>query len=166
MKKEEKIRLHLGCGDMILPGWINVDLFCELADIQADVRKLPFPDNYADEIYSSHVIEHFNFKEAFEVLREWNRVLKPGGTIMIETPDMLASCKKFVESSDEYRIANLYPHFFSEPWRGSGFYHLFLYTETQLRWTLEQCGFKNCQRQFAPRYIGKEDICLGMKAEK
>jgi len=160
------IRLNLGCGDLLMKGWVNVDLYCELADVKSDVRKLPFPDEYADEIYSSHVIEHFHFKEAFEVLREWNRVLKPGGKITLETPDLYLSCKKFVESDNDYRVANLYPHFFSEAWRGPGFYHLFLYTEEQLRWTLGVCGFKNMNRIRANRYIGKEDICLGMTAQK
>ena len=159
------IRLNLGCGDLIMKGWVNVDLYCELADVKSDVRKLPFPDEYADEIYSSHVIEHFHFKEAFEVLKEWRRVLKPGGMITLETPDLYASCKKFVESDNDTRLG-LYAHFFSEAWRGPGFYHLFLYTEEQLRWTLEVCEFKNVARIRANRYIGKEDICLGMTAEK
>ena len=65
-----KIKLNLGCGEQILPGYINVDLYCDKADIKADVKKLPFDNDYADEVYSSHVIEHFDFKESWDVLEE------------------------------------------------------------------------------------------------
>ena len=108
------IKINAGCGDMILKGYINIDLYSEFAEVKADIAHLPYRDNYADEIYSSHTIEHFNFKEAFSVLRDWHRVLKPGGIIVIDTPDMLASCKKFVEG-DEHTRVGLYSHFFSEP---------------------------------------------------
>jgi predicted O-methyltransferase YrrM len=109
-------------------------------------------------------LEHFHFREAFDVLREWKRVLKPKGILRIETPDMLKSCKAFVGSDEQGRI-NLYSHFFSEPWI-SGQVHKFLYTETQLRWTLEEVGFKNIRIIPALRYIGRENICLGAECEK
>ena len=155
------MKLNLGCGDMILKGFTNCDLYNPAADVKCDARLLPFEDNSVEEIYTSHVIEHFDFKEVFEVLKEWKRVLKEGGKLVIETPDLLASCKKFVELDEQGRIS-MYAHFFSEPWTSPGQCHKFLYTETQLRWTLEQAGFKNLVRIPALRYVGREDICLGM----
>lgn len=159
------MKLNLACGDIIVPGWINVDLYNPKADLKCDVTRLPYEDNSVEEIWASHIIEHFHYYEGFDVLREWLRVLKPGGKIMIETPDMLASCKLFVEGNEQDRI-NLYGHFFAQPWLGPGQVHKFLYTETQLRWTLEQCGFKNIQRVVAKRYIGNENRNLGMEAYK
>ena len=159
------IRLNLACGEIIIPGWINVDLYDSHADVKSDVSKLTFEDNYADEIWASHIIEHFHFFEAFDVLKEWLRVLKPGGKIMIETPDMLASCKKFVNGSEQDRV-NLYGHFFAQPWVGPGQVHKMLYTENQLRWTLEQCGYVKIKKVPALRYIGGEDQNLGMEAYK
>jgi predicted SAM-dependent methyltransferase len=158
------MKLNLGCGDLLLEGFINCDLFNSSADIKCDVKKLPFEDNSIEEIYSSHVIEHFNFFEAFEVLKEWKRVLKENGWLIIETPDLLASCKKFVESNEQERIS-MYGHFFAKPWI-EGEIHKFLYTEIQLRWTLEQLGFRNITKQKAFRYIGREDICLKMVCQK
>lgn len=55
-------------------------------DVVADVRKLPFPDNYADEARAIHIIEHFYAWEALDVVREWVRVIKPGGQLAIECP--------------------------------------------------------------------------------
>ena len=159
------IKLNLGCGDIVFPDYINIDLYSEKADIKADIRKLSFSDDYADEIIAYHVIEHFDFHEAFEVLKEWKRVLKPGGRLMLETPDFLKSCKAFI-SADEQNKIGLYSHFFSEPWKNSGFVHKFLYTENQLRWTLEQIGFKNIAIGVPIRYTGRGDVHLRMECIK
>ena len=152
-------KLNLGCGDVMLEGYINCDLYYEQADINCDVKKLPFEDNTIDEIYASHLIEHFHFHEAFDVLREWKRVLKDGGSIVIETPDFLGCCKRFVNADERGRI-DMYSFFFAKPWM-AGETHKFLYTEGQLMWALNQVGFHNLVRQPAVRYSERgQDICL------
>lgn len=158
------LKLHLGCGDIILDGYVNVDLYNPKAELQCDIKKLPYEDNSVDEVLSCHVIEHFDFKEAFDVLREWYRVLKPDGYIITETPDFLGSCQAFVNGSEEERI-NLYGHFFAKAWL-PGQTHKFLYTENQLKWTLANVGFKNIYRVPALRYIGMEHLCLKLVAQK
>ena len=55
-------------------------------DVTSDIRKLPFPDNYADQIRAIHVIEHFYAWEVSDIVKEWVRVLKPGGDLAIECP--------------------------------------------------------------------------------
>ena len=45
---------------------------------------LPFKDNTLDYVLSSHVIEHFF--DPVKALREWHRVIKPGGYIFIIAP--------------------------------------------------------------------------------
>ena len=99
----EKIKISLGCGIDLQPGFINIDLY-SLADlkakkgvlskarvrgkyIQSDVRKLPFKDNYADYILASEILEHIPLKDLNNTLREWVRVLKPGGRMVITCPD-------------------------------------------------------------------------------
>lgn len=57
-------------------------------EVVADVRDLPFPDNYADEARAIHVIEHFYVWEALDAVKEWVRVLKPGAQLAIECPDL------------------------------------------------------------------------------
>jgi predicted SAM-dependent methyltransferase len=158
------MQINIGCGSMILEDYINCDLYNDKADVKCDAKLLPFEDDSVDKIIAIHLIEHFDFKEAFIVLKEWYRVLKKDGILWIETPDFLESCRKFVFSNEQERI-NMYSHFFSEPWI-PGQIHKFLYTETQLRWTLENCGFKNILRKEAKRYINLENITLGMEAMK
>jgi len=55
-------------------------------DVVSDVRKLPFPDDYADEARAIHIIEHLWPWEALEVVQEWVRVIKPGAQLAIECP--------------------------------------------------------------------------------
>ncbi len=45
---------------------------------------LTYPDNYFDRLIACHVLEHLS--EPHKVLREWNRVVKPGGIISILLP--------------------------------------------------------------------------------
>lgn len=48
-----------------------------------------FDDNTFDEIYASHVLEHFDYaKELVLVLKEWHRVMKPGGKLYVSVPDL------------------------------------------------------------------------------
>ncbi len=85
------VRLNLGCGYRLLPGFTNVDLagnWCKTPpDVVADVFKpLPFNDGVADEIHAYHVAEHAYRYEIDAILTDWVRVLKPGGTLVLELP--------------------------------------------------------------------------------
>lgn len=75
-------------------GWTCVDLGPRpedgwIPDVVADLRKapLPWPDDSADYIYSSHFIEHITHAEARVFLRECHRILKPGGVLRIIWPE-------------------------------------------------------------------------------
>lgn len=51
-------------------------------------RPLPYPDNAFDAIYSYHILEHLTPEAGLRVMREWHRVLKPGGICRVSTPDL------------------------------------------------------------------------------
>ena len=56
----------------------------EQIDVLYDGRHLPFPDQHFDSVFSTEVFEHiFNLPE---ILKELNRVMKPGGKILITCP--------------------------------------------------------------------------------
>ena len=50
--------------------------------------RLPYSDNRFDAIFFTEVLEHIAIKDPIEILREFNRVLKPGGMIVISTPNV------------------------------------------------------------------------------
>ena len=81
------MKINLGCGNDILPGYINVDINPSSDKvIKCDVEKdkLPFKDNFADQLYARDVLEHITNLIPF--LNECFRVMKPGGVFIIEVP--------------------------------------------------------------------------------
>jgi SAM-dependent methyltransferase len=88
------ILLNLGAGGHTAPSdvlgsmtEVKVDIRPP-ADVVADIRSLPFADEYADAVYSSHVIEHFDERELVPMVSEWRRVLKTGGRMHVNCPDV------------------------------------------------------------------------------
>ncbi len=87
--------LHLGCGDHLIPGFINADFFRvpfasrrPNPDWSLDVRR-PFrcPSEFFSGIFSSHMVEQLTPGEVLNLFHECHRVLKPGGGIRIVVPD-------------------------------------------------------------------------------
>jgi len=78
------IKLNLGCGPVHLEGYTNIDVVeSDKPDIVCDITKLPFEDNYADEIRMDAVFEHLWRHQQIPALTEWARVLKPQGKLVI-----------------------------------------------------------------------------------
>jgi SAM-dependent methyltransferase len=98
-------RLNLGCGDKILPDCINVDVAPSRRGLKPDVlcdlhQLTAFEDDSIDQILSVHVVEHFWRWEVVGVLKEWVRVLKPGGVMMLECPNLIAACQELLQNPD------------------------------------------------------------------
>jgi len=94
------MKLHLGCGKHNIPGFVHVDAvdFPHI-DHVAQIDNLTFlPDNSVELIYNCHVLEHFKRKDVGRVLREWHRVLQPGGVLRTSVPDFA----KLVEVYQRY----------------------------------------------------------------
>jgi predicted SAM-dependent methyltransferase len=161
------VKFNLGCGDDYKQGYVNVDCFnIKNVDETWDIKKIPYPDNSADEILASHVIEHFDANTGISVLKEWYRALKPNGILKIETPDLLGTCQDFVAASENRRIF-LYNNFFSMADITPGQAHLFLYTETQLKGCLQNIGFQRIHRvkPWSKYFVNSSDEHLFLAVE-
>jgi predicted SAM-dependent methyltransferase len=82
-------KLHIGCLGEKIPGFTRVDIVqWGDVDIVTDAKDLRMiPDGAAEEIYASHILEHFKKTETDTVLKEWCRVLKKGGILWCAVPD-------------------------------------------------------------------------------
>jgi predicted SAM-dependent methyltransferase len=103
------MKLNLGSADVRIAGFSNVDIShtCH-PDILSGVEKLPLEDNSVEEILASHIYEHLPCTS--EAIREWHRVLMPGGTITVLVPDFLKGYQCFLsgEFTLEYFNATIF----------------------------------------------------------
>jgi SAM-dependent methyltransferase len=93
--------VDLGCGSGRMMAWngdsgawlVGVDVSPFFAQealqrhdlVLGDLRKLPFPDDAFDKAWSLDVFEHLSIEALQDMLREANRVLKPGGALFVYT---------------------------------------------------------------------------------
>jgi SAM-dependent methyltransferase len=101
-------KLHLGCGTVYLPGYVNIDYPPDqqtshhtLADGQnpdqyADITTLHYPVGSIEEVRLHHVFEHFDRATAQRLLVEWYDWLADGGLLTIETPDFDRCVKAYL----------------------------------------------------------------------
>lgn len=85
-----KTLLHIGCGPINSPGYINIDArkFPHVHVVTKKITSLPlFPSGVADLIYMCHVLEHVTRGQVSAVLNEMRRLLKPGGVLRLSVPD-------------------------------------------------------------------------------
>lgn len=89
MNEGGKLYLHLGCGEIDAPGFVNIDAIPHphVHYVRAIDNLGVFRNETVDFIYASHCLEHFSYREVPYVLEEWRRVLKPGGILCLSVPD-------------------------------------------------------------------------------
>jgi len=80
-----------------LSDWTNVDLIKPNNGVQADLFKLPFPDNAFEEVRLIHVLEHVNRHRQVELLAEMRRVTAANGVFHVEVPDFIENCRLIVQ---------------------------------------------------------------------
>lgn len=87
--QDGKIFIHLGCGDINSPEFINVDARpAPHIHYVRDVTDLSiFPENYAHLVYACHLLEHIHRDKLKQTLWEWRRILKKGGILRLSVPD-------------------------------------------------------------------------------
>jgi predicted SAM-dependent methyltransferase len=91
-------KLHIG-GKVRAEGWEVLNaLPGPYVDHVGNANDLVrFADGTFGEVYASHILEHLDYKDELLVaLKEWHRVLAPGGSIRISVPDMDMLCQMFL----------------------------------------------------------------------
>ncbi len=141
---EEKL-IHLGCGYINHPDFINVDLRPHLhVHHLSGVENLDFfEDNFADLIYISHCLEHISFLKTVTVLKEWYRVLKPGGTLRISVPDFDVTVQMYLDNNREMNLI------LSQLMGGQNYahnYHYACFNFESLSEALKEAGFHTIQK--------------------
>ena len=152
------LRLNLGCGDKILPGYVNVDVVEARAgmkpDVICDMHDLSlFADACADEILSVHVVEHFWRWEIRDILREWSRVLTPGGRMIGECPNIQSACQAFLENPPQFSREDRDGQrtmwvFYGDPaWKDPLMIHRWGYTPDSLKELLTEVGLADVRQE-------------------
>ncbi|MFT7169920.1 MAG: SAM-dependent methyltransferase [Paracoccaceae bacterium] len=97
MNSNQPVKLHLGCGPDSRDGWVNVDVNERFApDLVAPADSLPMlTDGSCSVIEACHLFEHLTLTQARAALREWRRLLIPGGELQLELPN-LTRCVELV----------------------------------------------------------------------
>ena len=149
------MKLHLGCGRKYLEGYINIDAKSDYAEIKADL----YHDNLMDipgvepssveEILLVHVIEHLWPIDVPEHMAYWHYLLRKGGKLIIEAPDVdkLFSCDVKLEQ----KVKWVYGH---SPSRNCHDLHKGGWCYALLEPLLRQAGFSEVE-EFAPQFHGQ-----------
>jgi len=150
---DSRIFVEVGSGKSPRPGWIHCDIYPgESVKYVCRAWAIPFKPNSVHEIYARHVLEHLTHKEAIRTLKHWLCVLKLGGRIDINVPDL----RKHIEQLGEkgyspyinFKVTN-------EEHAMAGFYgwqkniydiHKWGYTFETLSKLLREIGYNNIRR--------------------
>lgn len=163
LDRNEIRKLHIGCGDNYLDGWLNTDGFqrSPKAVYMDATAAFPLQENAWDYVFSEHMIEHIHLIDAYTMLEEAFRCLKPGGIIRIATPD-LDNLVKLLDPLNKDKVALEYiDHLgssclptFDFNSRGIAFNltlrewgHLFIFDFDTMKGILEKAGFTNVVRR-------------------
>lgn len=96
----DRMRLNLGAGATSIEGYLSVDLQGD-PDIRADVREIPLATGSVDEIMAIHLFEHLPRWDTERTLAEWHRVLRPGGKLVLELPDLIKCCQNILSGRED-----------------------------------------------------------------
>jgi len=85
---DEIMKLHVGCGNVQIPGYINIDTRYQPGVDQVDNIKFlrRYKSNSIEVIYACAVLEHFTRWEYKDAINRWYDLLIPGGTLRISVP--------------------------------------------------------------------------------
>lgn len=145
--------VNVGCGPFAAPGFCNLDYEWRPEVLCWDVtRGLPLAEASARGIFTEHCLEHLSRDQCRFVLRQFTRVLRPGGVARVIVPDGELYCRLCVQALDGHAVNWPYPDAGRTPleqvnrvMRDHG--HQFIYDYQTLRASMLEAGFREVRRQ-------------------
>ena len=133
----EPLRLNIGAGSIELPGFTPVD-----RKLGQEAFPLDYEDESVDEIYASHVLEHFTHSEVPQVLENWVAKLKVGGTLRIAVPDFEHIARLYLQGSADNLV---YGYLYGGQTDGNDF-HKAGFDHERLFYALRGAGLRNIKK--------------------
>jgi SAM-dependent methyltransferase len=81
--------------------------------VRGDLGRLPFQSESFDMVITRHVVEHL--EDPLQVFREFHRVLRPGGTLVVLTPNKYDYVSLFAAMTPHWVHAKLVSRIFRVP---------------------------------------------------
>lgn len=149
--------LHIGCGDINCPDFINLDArpLPHVHMVRQDMFNLKsIPDQVIDMVYMSHVLEHVPRKKLAPTLREMNRVLKTQGILRISVPDFDLMVQMYQRTGRDMDFV-AYPLMGGQDYPYN--FHYAVFNKESLTSLLNQCGFSRV-REWNPNTCDHHDF--------
>lgn len=134
------MKINIGCGYNRLDGWLNLDASPDsAADRLMAAHDLQLSANSASEIKALQLVEHLGFFRSKYFLSECWRVLRPGGLLLLELPDVEGTFRAFLDGDHAAREAALGWVYGAET---PGMGHVYCPPAELLRELLGEAGFE------------------------
>lgn len=176
----DNCKLHIGCGLKRLEGYINIDVIpLEGCDVVMDATSgfHVIPSDIAVEIKMQNVFEHFFRSQQNKALKEYHRMLKKGGRLIIESlPNFDAIIDAYLKKEkgvvgEKFDLFNVYRLTHGEPEQGDAInqlhqLHKDIFTKESTRTLLENAGFRIESIKDQKFCDEKNFLCINVTAVK
>ena len=142
------IKINMGCGWRNFGDeWTHIDGGdYEHLDYSSITKLSQYEDNSVSLIYASHVIEYFDRDEVETLLKEWYRVMKPGGIVRIAVPNFETITSLY--SQQKYELDSFLGLLYGKmPMKNETIYHKTVYDFDSLSKILKnKIGFREVKK--------------------
>lgn len=147
------VKINFGCGRRVADGFFNIDAalssraprppeMLHAVEFNGDGRvknPVPLADGCAELLQAFHVVEHVHDWQAPHLVAEWKRLLRPGGDLVLELPNIEAAARNLLEGrGDQW---SMWPLYGDGSHRDPFMCHKYGYTPKTIRRLVEEAGF-------------------------